>query len=67
MSVQNVRIVDGKKLMWDGRIYESEGDAAEVAAGYQGDGFETLVCEDGGRYLVYTRRVVKQSVVEGSS
>ncbi len=66
MSVANVRLVEGKKLMWDGKIYESEEDAAEIAAGYEGDGFETLLCEDEGKYLVYTRRVVKQVVVEQS-
>ncbi len=66
MSVASVRVVDGKKVMWDGKLYESEGDAAEVAAGYEADGFETLLCEEEGTHLVYTRRVVKQVVVEQS-
>ncbi len=64
MSARDVKVVDGKKFMWDGRVYESEDDAAEVAAGYQGDGFETQVLEDDGKHLVYSRRVVAQAVVE---
>lgn len=54
---------DGKKFMWDGRVYETREEAARVAEGYQQEGFEVRTIEQDGRFLVYTRRVVKEVVV----
>jgi hypothetical protein len=56
--MENVLFVDGRKFMWDGRTHESQA--------YQGDGFETHVCDDQGRYLVYTRRLAAPSTAEPS-
>lgn len=56
-------IIEGKKFLWDGQLFETHDDAARQAEAYQKDGFEVLTVEDGGTYLVYSRRVVKEVVV----
>ncbi len=63
--MDNVRIIDGKKFMWDGEDYESESAAKENASKYSKDGFEIKLIDEGGKYIVYTRRVVTEVVVEG--
>jgi hypothetical protein len=63
--LDNVRIIDGKKFMWDGEDYESESVAKENASKYSKDGFETKLMNEGEKYIVYTRRVVTEVVVEG--
>lgn len=62
--MKNYQIVDGKKFMWDGKQYETREVAEEVRSGYEKDGFETKIFDEDGKYLVYTRRVVKEIVVE---
>ena len=52
-------VVDGKKFMWDGRLYTTGEEASTVREAYQNDGFEARVVEEGGKFLVYTRRAVK--------
>lgn len=66
MTAPNARFVEGKKFMWDGRVYPSQDDAAKAQATYERDGFETCTCEGEGTFLVYTRRVVKQVTDEKS-
>jgi len=56
-------VSDGKKFMWDGRIYDTREDASKVGEGYRNDNFEVLMAEEGGRFLVYTRRLVREVVV----
>lgn len=63
--MDNVKIIDGKKYMWDGEDYESESAARENILKYSNDGFETKLIEEDGKYLVYTRRVATEVVVEG--
>ncbi len=63
--MENVKIIDGKKFMWDGEDYESETAAQENASKYSKGGFETKLIDEGGKYIVYTRRVVTEVVVEG--
>lgn len=67
MSTAISRIVEGRKFMWDGQVYESREAAAEAERAYTGDGFETRIFEDEGKWLVYTRRVAKVVVVEQPS
>jgi hypothetical protein len=50
---------DGKKFMWDGRLYTTRDEASTVREACQKDGFEVLVKEEGGEFLIYTRRTVK--------
>jgi len=63
--LDNVRVIDGKKFMWDGEDYESKTAAQENASKYSKDGFETKLIDEGGKFFVYTRRVVTEVVVEG--
>lgn len=49
--------------MWDGRFYDSRDEASQVAEAYQSQNFEVCRAEEGGKFLVYTRRVVKEVVV----
>jgi len=60
------RKFDDKKFMWDGKIYETEQEAKEVTQGYKTNDFETNMVEEEGKYLLYTRRVLTEVVVEGS-
>jgi hypothetical protein len=65
MGVQNVRLIDGKKFMWDGRVYENIQDAQKFVQEYEGNNFEVRMLQEEGKYLLYTRRVVKEIVLEG--
>lgn len=62
---QNVKIFDGRKFMWDGKPYDGKEEAEEVISGYEKEGFETRMLEEEGKYLVYSRREVKEVVAEG--
>jgi hypothetical protein len=59
------KIIDGKKYMWDGAVYESEKEAQEVKQKYADDNFEVKQLEEENKYLLYTRREVKEIVLEG--
>ncbi len=67
MSPSIARIVERKKYMWDGQTYESKDAANTAASSYKDNGFETQVCEEEGKYFVYSRKVVKEVVVEGQA
>ena len=51
--------------MWDGVTYQNQGEAEEVGQKYRSDGFKVELVEEGGEYFLFTRRVVKEVVVEG--
>ncbi len=55
----------GKKFMWDGVTYESEKEAMDVKETYKSDNFEVEMVEAENQYFLYTRRLVKEVVVEG--
>ena len=59
------RTFDGKKYMWDKATYEDKKSAEDRADKYKGDDFEVETIEEGHSYYVFTRRVVKEVVVEG--
>ena len=63
---QDVRLFDRRKFMWDGEPYASRADAEAKRGQYEGQGFETQLTEEDGQFLLYTRRVVKEVVVEGA-
>ena len=65
MDERTVRCFDDKKFMWDGEEYGAEADANEKGRAYGEDGFEVQVVENDDKFLVYTRRVVTDVVVEG--
>jgi hypothetical protein len=61
------RKIDGRKFMWDGNIYSNADEAKDVETGYKKEDFETGIIEENGKYLVYTRKVVTEFVVEGGA
>lgn len=60
----NLTFFNGKKFIWDGVDYPSGECSAEKMETYKRDGFEVEVLEEGGKTYLYTRRVVKEAVVE---
>ena len=56
--------IDGKKFMWDKAIYASEAEAKEKMAVYEKDGFEAACSTEEGKYLVYTRKVITEIILE---
>ena len=59
----NISLIhDGKKFMWDGRLYPTRNEACAAGEAYRNDKFEICVIEEG-QFLVYTRRVVSNVVV----
>lgn len=59
------KIINGKKVMWDGIVYESEKEAQKVKQTYENDNFEVEIVEEEEKFLLYTRRVVTEIVLEG--
>lgn len=59
--------IDGKKFMWDGNNYENEAEAKLKENDYGKEGFETRLTMEGGKYMIYTRRLVTEVVVEGEA
>ena len=60
-------IINSKKFMWDGVVYESEKEAQDTMRKYKDDNFEVEMKEEEGKHLLYTRRVVTEIVVEGEA
>ncbi|MGD8534673.1 MAG: hypothetical protein PVF66_02410 [Candidatus Aminicenantes bacterium] len=56
--------IDGKKFMWNKRNYSTEAEAKEKMDAYEKDGFETRLVKEEGIFLVYTRRVVTEIILE---
>ena len=59
------KIINGKKVMWDGVVYETEKEAQDLKQKYESDKFEVELVEEEQKFLLYTRRVVTEIVVEG--
>jgi hypothetical protein len=60
----NLIAVEGKKLIWDGCDYTSGDDASRKMQTYKDDGFEVEAVEENGKTFLYTRRVVKEIIVQ---
>jgi hypothetical protein len=58
-------ILAGKKYMWDKGVYTTEAEARDRIARYEEDGFETHLIKEDKDYLVYSRRLVTEIVLEG--
>jgi len=63
MSPNLAMIGDGKKFMWDGQLYDNKEEASRAAECYQNENFEIRLVEEGGKFLVYTRRTAKEWAV----
>lgn len=59
------KTIEGRKYMWDGCLYKSKKESEEVEKKYVQDGFKTKIVEENGKFLIYTRREVKEVKVEG--
>jgi hypothetical protein len=55
---------EGMKFMQDGKVYSSKADAEKAMESYRNDGFDVRLLEEGGKFLVFSRRVVKEVKVE---
>jgi hypothetical protein len=62
----NLIVTSGKKYMWDGVDYPSGEKALEKMQKYKDDGFEVEVFEEDGEKYLYTRRVVKEVIVQNA-
>ncbi len=60
MSPNLAMISDDKKFMWDGQTYDTKEDAARAGKAYQDEDFQIQIVEEGGKFLVYTRRTAKE-------
>jgi hypothetical protein len=61
------KIIDDRKVMWDGVEYETEKEAQDLKKTYEDDNFEVELVEEEGKYLLYTRRVVTEIVLDGEA
>jgi len=61
------KIINGKKFMWDGVVYESKKEAEDTMQKYKNDEFEVELIKEEKKHLLYTRRVVKEIIVEGEA
>jgi hypothetical protein len=59
------KIINGKKYMWDNVVYESKKEAQDLMEKYKKDNFEAELIEEENKYLLYTRRIVTEIVLEG--
>jgi len=51
--------------MWDGAVYPTQEEAQGVLEKYKNDNFEVELVKEENQFLVYTRRVVKEIVLDG--
>ncbi len=65
MNVEQVRYLAKEKYMWDGAVYETQDDAEKRKSEYESNKFQVQLFEQEGKYLLYTRRVVTEIVLEG--
>ena len=65
MDTPLAKMVNGKKFMWDGAVYDSDESAQQVMEGYAKDGFEAEKFFEAGQFLVYSRRVAAVAPTEG--
>ena len=65
MAEPRASIIDGKKFMWDGRLYDDREEAETARQGYEKEGFETRMVTEDDSLRVYTRRVVSHIELTG--
>ncbi len=63
--MQLSRRFEGKKFMWDGQTYPDQKLAQEAFQKYQADGFQAQLINEENQFYVFTRREIKEIVVEG--
>ncbi len=63
MSPNLAMISESKKFMWDGQLYDNKEEASNVAKSYRDEDFQIQIAEEGGKFLVYTRKTAKEVAV----
>lgn len=66
MSPNLTAIIEGKKFMWDGQVFDIRDECLQQAEAYRNDNFEVRLVEQDAKFLLYTRRAVTE-VVAGAS
>lgn len=60
-------LFEGKKFMWDGKVYETKEEATKVADKYKKNNFEVkIIKNEEGKFLVYNKRVVKEIILDST-
>jgi len=67
MHPKIARFEDGHKFMWNGACYETREAAQAARTEYEANGFETRCIAEEDTFLVYSRRVVTEIVLEGDA
>jgi len=67
MAPQSVLFFERSKFMWDGASYDSRPTAETKKSEYEAQGFEARLVEEDDKAFLYTRRVVKEIVIEGEA
>lgn len=62
--MQLSKIINGKKYMWDGATYSDKKSTLDIEQKYKNDGFETEILEEDKNYYIFTRKVVKEIIIE---
>jgi len=62
--MENVKILDEKKFMWDGRTYMSEPEASTIKVEYEKNNFKTLMFQEENKHFLFTRRIVTEVKIE---
>ncbi len=63
---KNSIVTNGKKFMWDSIEYESREQSSKKLKKYKDDGFEVETVDEDGKTFLYTRRVIKEVVIQGA-
>lgn len=67
MQPNSVMFCQGDKFMWDGELYQTHEAAEAKRKEYADHDFETQLVQQEGEFLVYSRRVVTEIVLEGEA
>ncbi len=65
--MQAPKIIEGKAFMWDGVEYQDEREAKEASEKYRSEGFNVEFTKEGGKYLLFTRKLATEVKVEVQS
>ena len=63
---ERARFFEGKKYMWDGVEYDDTKKADETGKQYREKGFDVQFRKEDKKVLVYTRRMVTETVLDQS-
>ena len=62
MSPNLTVIIQGKKFMWDGQVFDTRDECLRLAEAYRSDNFEVQLVEGDAKFFLYTRRAINEVV-----